>query len=271
MLPYLLVDGDNLAHRAYHTTPKSVVGTDGAPINAMVGFISILSRLCQNTPHRGVFVAWDTLGVDTYRSELWPKYQAGRVFEPELVRQLEALPDLCSCFGFGVGKTGGFEADDLVASATRQVSTALLYTADKDYFQLVSESVNVLVPQRGGLPPLRVGPPEVVSILGVLPEQVVDFKALAGDPSDGIPGAQGIGPKTAAGLLLKYGTLESVLENWGRREDPSLILKFRDVVRMQPDATVALPIGAPDWAAGAAALRELGAEKLAERLEVAFV
>ncbi len=271
MPPLLIVDGDNLAHRAYHTSPKSIVGPQGEPINAMVGFISILTKLWTQEPTRGVFVAWDTLGVDTYRNKLWPNYQSGRVFEPSIVAQLNLLPTLCEAFGFGVGKLAGYEADDLIASAAAQEvrsgGTAVIYTADKDSFQLVNDSVTVLVPQRGGLPPLRVSPSEVVSLLGVLPEQVVDFKALAGDPSDKIPGAQGIGPKTAASLLLKHGTLDSVLTEWDRCESGDLLRVFRQVVTMETDAIVTLPSSPPDWAAGAQALRVLGAETLANRVE----
>ncbi len=269
--PLLIIDGDNLAHRAYHSTPKTVRGADGRPINAVSGFFGMLANVWAAETPRGVFVAWDTLGVPTYRHELWPSYQEGRIFEPEILAQLDALPDLCAAFGFGVGKAEGYEADDLMAAAAeREVEaggTCLLLTTDKDSYQLVTDDVTVLSPRRGVREMDRIGPREVVDRLGVLPEQVPDFKALAGDSSDRIPGAKGIGAKTAASLLLKHGTLDAFLETGTRAAEADLILKFREVVRMRPQVPVTLPQGAPDWHAGAERLRALGADRLAERLE----
>lgn len=268
--PLLIVDGDNLAHRAYHSTPKSVVGSDGESINAIVGWVSMLQRVWAQEQPRGVFVAWDTLGVDTYRSRLWPPYQTGREFEPSIVRQLGMLPELCQTFGFGVGKAAGYEADDLIAAAVAgEVAaggTCLVFTMDRDAFQLVDERVTVLSPKRGTPVLDRIGPAEVVRRLGVLPEQVPDFKALAGDASDKIPGIRGIGPKGAAALLLKHGSLEGVIAEWSRAEDAERALLFREVVRMRAEAPIELPVGAPDWRAGAQALRAIGAERIAERL-----
>jgi DNA polymerase I len=269
--PLLIVDGDNLAHRAYHSTPKSVTGAGGAPINAVVGFVGMLVNLWLNERPRGVFVAWDTLGVETYRHQLWPSYQAGRVFDREIVDQLGLLPGLCRAFALGVGRRAGSEADDLMAAAAgaevERGGSCLVLTTDRDAYQLVSERVTVLSPQRGTRELARIGPAEVVARLGVLPEQVADFKALSGDSSDNIPGAPGIGPKTAAALLLKHGTLEGVLGAWDRPVDAELLLKFREVVRMRPDVPVELPpSGPPDWASAAAELRRLGADTQAERV-----
>jgi DNA polymerase-1 len=269
--PLLIVDGDNLAHRAYHSTPKTVTGAEGRPINAVIGFVGMLVNLWLKERPRGVFVAWDTLGVETYRHRLWPAYQAGRVFDREIVDQLGLLPGLCRAFALGVGQRAGSEADDLMAAAARaeveRGGSCLVLTTDRDAYQLVSPRVTVLAPQRGTRELARVGPTEVVARLGVLPEQVADFKALSGDSSDNIPGAPGVGPKTAAALLLKHGTLESVLGAWDRSVDEALLLKFREVVRMRPDIPVELPAsGPPDWLAGSAALRRLGADTQAERV-----
>lgn len=261
----LIVDGDNLAHRAYHSTPKRV---DGKPTNAIAGFFSMLGRLAGSERPDRIFVAWDTLGFDTYRSELWPDYQTGREFEPDIVAQLARLPEICQRFAFGVGKAAGFEADDLMASARLAwEDRCLLYTTDRDAYQLVDEGTTVLAPRRGGGEPERIGPSEVVAKLGVLPEQVVDFKALCGDPSDRIPGVRGIGPKGAATLLLRHGTLERIVEAWDRPpEDAELALLFKRIVQMRTEASVVMPCSAPDWRSGANALRELGLGGLAERL-----
>lgn len=270
MQPLLVVDGDNLAHRAYHSTPKSVKAPDGAPINAIVGFFGMLTRLWEAERPRGIFVAWDTLGVETYRNKLWPAYQSGREFDREIVLQLDRLPDLCRSCGLGVGKTSGFEADDLMASAAlkevEQGGAALLFTTDKDSYQLVSERIMVISPQRGTRELSRIGPLQVVERMGVLPQQIPDFKALSGDSSDKIPGIRGIGPKAAASLLLKHGTLDAVIANWDRTADAELALMFREVATMRPEVEVALPQAGPNWQAGAQAMRAVGANNLADRL-----
>jgi DNA polymerase-1 len=268
--PLLIVDGDNLAHRAYHSTPKTVLGSDGSPINAFVGFISMLVNVWQKERPRAVFVAWDTLGVDTYRNKLWPPYQGGRIFEPEIRRQLEIFPTLCEAFSFGVGKAAGYEADDLMAAATNEElklgGTCLLLTTDRDAYQLVSDRVTALAARRGASELDRIGPHQVVERMGVLPEQVPDFKALSGDSSDKIPGARGIGPKTAATLLLRHGTLEAVIASWAEA-DIKQALMFREVVRMRPEVPVQLPACPPNWQTGAEALKLIGANRLAERIE----
>ena len=279
--PLLIVDGDNLAHRAYHSTPKTVTGTGGAPINATVGFVNMLVAVWTAEQVRAVFVAWDTLDVETYRHHLWPAYQSGREFEPEIVHQLGLLPSLCRAFGFGVGQQAGSEADDLMAAAAAKEvergGTCLLLTTDRDAYQLVSDRVAVLSPQRGTRELARIGPREVEERMGVPPALVPDFKALAGDASDKIPGLRGIGPKSAAALLREHGTLEGVLQALqapdakGTRRSPEeadLALTFREVARMRPDIPVELPHAVPpDWRAGAAALRKLGANNLADRIE----
>jgi DNA polymerase-1 len=269
--PLLVVDGDNLAHRAYHSTPKTVKAPDGTPINAFVGFVSMLIRIWSEERPRAVFVAWDTLGVDTYRNKLWPPYQGGRVFDQAIRQQLDMFPTICEAFRLGFGKKAGYEADDLMASATLQEVEAggsvLLLTTDRDSYQLVSDRVTVLSPKRGTRELERIGPSEVVERMGVLPEQVPDFKALSGDSSDRIPGIRGIGPRAAASLLLQHGSLEGVLSNWSRPEDAKQALLFREVVRMQPEVKVELPpSGPPDWPSGAEALRHLGANTLADRV-----
>src|SRR5205814_3854599 len=138
--------------------------------------------LWENERPRSVYVAWDTLGVDTYRHELWPEYQGGRVFDRAIVQQLDWLPRVAAAFGFGVGKKAGYEADDFMAAAaiaeTKRGGRSLLLTTDRDAYQLVSETVTVLAPRAGVRDLVRVGPPQVVERLGVLPEQVPDYKSL---------------------------------------------------------------------------------------------
>lgn len=272
--PLLIIDGDNLAHRAYHSMPKSLKSADGRPINAIVGWTNMLVTLWENEQPRSIFVAWDTLGVETYRHKLWPTYQAGRVFDHAILKQLDDLPLLAAAFGFGVGKKAGYEADDFMAAAavaeTRRGGQSLLLTTDRDAYQLVSDSVKVLAPRAGVRDLMRIGPAQVVERMGVLPEQVPDFKALAGDASDNIPGARGIGPKAAASLLLKYGTLEAVLEARTDTISPAIadqLRIFKQVVSMQADVEVELPATAPpNWSAASAELARLGAQNSSERI-----
>ena len=270
--PLLLIDGDNLAHRAYHAIPRTVQGAGGRPVNAVLGWTTMLLALWDEQQPRAVFAAWDTLQVPTYRHHLWPSYQAGRVFDAELLEQLDLLPRLAADFGFGSAKLAGYEADDLLASAVLAETSAggscIIVTNDRDAFQLVSDQVSVLLPKRGAGEALRVGPAEVVAQLGVLPEQVPDYKALAGDASDNIPGGRGIGPKTAASLLRRYGSLERALEAGAVAAGAAEQLRlFRQVVTMRTDAAVSLPGGAPNWAAGAECLRQLGLFALATRVD----
>ena len=272
--PLLIIDGDNLAHRAYHSMPKSLKSADGRPINAILGWTNMLLTLWESEQPRSIFVAWDTLGVETYRHKLWPAYQAGRVFDHAILRQLDLLPTLAAAFGFGVGKRAGYEADDFMAAAaiaeTRRGGHSLLLTTDRDAYQLVSTSVTVLAPRAGVRDLVRIGPQQVVERMGVLPEQVPDFKALAGDASDNIPGARGIGPKAAASLLLKYGTLEAILEARTDSMPPAVaeqLLIFKKIVSMQSDVAVEFPATAPpNWPRAAEKLRELGADNLSQRI-----
>lgn len=274
--PLLIVDGDNLAHRAYHSMPKSLRSADGSrPINAIVGWTNMILTIWESQQPRSIFVAWDTLGVDTYRHKLLPSYQGGRVFDRAIVQQLDWLPDVARAFGFGVGKKAGYEADDFMAAAaaaeTARGGHSLLLTTDRDAYQLVSPSVTVLAPRSGVRDLVRIGPAEVVERMGVLPEQVADFKALAGDSSDKIPGARGIGPKAAASLLLTYGTLEGVLAARAETMAPiaAQLMTYKDIVNMRGhELDVELPAsGPPDWQGAAQALLQLGAENLAERLD----
>src|SRR5215471_14692428 len=213
--PLLAIDGDSFAHRSYHALPSSIRKGDGSAAGAIVGFGNLLLRLWRAEQPRAVIVAWDTLEEPTYRHEALEAYQSGREFDDDLVEQLDALPAFVEAFGFVIARQAGYEADDfLAASATfeeQRKGRALIATGDRDSFQLASERVTILYPVKGG-ELLRIGPAQVRERYGVDATQVPDFIALRGDPSDKIPGARGIGAKTAATLLQKYGSLEEILK-----------------------------------------------------------
>src|SRR4029079_5842105 len=153
----------------------------------------------------------------------FPDYQSGRVFDPELLEQLDLLPELVRALGFCAGKQPGYEADDFLAAAASQEEArggeTLVATSDRDAFQLVSERTTVLQPVKGVSELARIGPAGVRDKYGCAPEQVPDFIALRGDPSDKLPGARGVGPKTAASLLAEYGSLDEAVAD-GRVSSP---------------------------------------------------
>jgi DNA polymerase-1 len=269
--PLLVIDGDSLSHRAYHALPKSMRRAEGKPSNALVGFSNFLMRLWQAEGPRATLVGWDTLFVPTYRNELFAGYQGGRVFDDELVEQLDLLPELVRSFGFAAAKGAGYEADDFLAAAVayeeKQGGHAVVVTSDRDAFQLASERTTILQPTRGVSELARVGPAEVRERYGVEPGQVPDFIALRGDPSDKLPGARGVGPKTAANLLAQYGTLEAMLED-GRFDAQAEELRiYRRMATL--DASAPLPPlddQTPKWVEASSFVRELGMNAQADRI-----
>ena len=271
--PLLVVDGDSFAHRAYHAIPKSIRRGDGGPGNMLFGFSNMLLRLWQGEQPRNVLVAWDTLEVPTYRHEALEAYQSGREFEDELLEQLALMPALVASSGLAYAKAPGYEADDFLGAAVGREEesggTVLVATSDRDAFQLASAKTTILQPVRGEAP-ARIGPAEVRERYGVDPEQVPDFIALRGDPSDKIPGARGIGPKKAADLLAQYGSLDALLEAGRFSAEADALRLYREIATMQRSAPLPeLPDVRPDWAAAAAHVRELGMERLAARYEEA--
>jgi DNA polymerase I len=269
--PLLVIDGDSLAHRAYHALPKSMRRAEGRPSNALVGFSNFLMRLWQAEAPRAAIVGWDTLFVPTYRHDLFAGYQGGREFDDELLEQLELLPELVRSFGFVAAKAEGYEADDFLAAAVAQEEkkggTAVVVTSDRDSFQLASERTTILQPTRGVSELTRVGPAEVRERYGVEPRQVPDFIALRGDPSDKLPGARGIGPKKAAEILQEHRTLEDVLAAGRFAAEAEDLRLYRRIAQM--DASAPLPPLAPQtptWAGASTFFTELGLDTLARRV-----
>jgi 5'-3' exonuclease len=271
--PLLVMDGDSFAHRAYHALPKSMRREDGGPENALIGFTNMMLQLWREEQPRSVLVAWDTLDVPTYRHEALKAYQSGRVFDAELLEQLDLLPGIVGSTGFAYAKAPGYEADDFLAAAAvgeeAAGGTALVATSDRDAFQLVTDRVTVLQPAKGG--PARIDSAEVRARYGVDPAQVTDFIALRGDPSDKIPGARGVGPKRGAELLAQYGTLDAMLEEGRFASEADALRLYRRIATMDRDAPLpSLPDVTPDWVAAAAHATEIGATRVARRFEEAL-
>ncbi len=270
--PLLAVDGDSLAHRAYHALPRSISDADGRPANMIVGFANMLVSLWDAERPRTVFVGFDTIGEPTYRHELLPGYQAGRDFADDLLAQLDRLPELVGAFGFASAKEAGYEADDFLGAAVASEEAAggevLVVTSDRDMCQLASERTTILMPTRGVRELARVGPNEVRERFGVDPGQIPDFIALRGDQSDKIPGATGVGAGRAAAVLNRHGSLAEVLDSGGFPDQAERLRSYLEIATLQRDAPLPpLPDAEPDWARAAALVRGWGLNALAKRLD----
>jgi len=269
MSPLLVIDGDSFTHRSYHAVPKSIRRKGNRGAGAIVGFVSFLLRLYDAERPRAVIVGWDTLGAPTYRQRLFPAYQAGRHFDDELVEQLDALPQFVATCGFANAKAAGYEADDFLAAAVaaeeRCGGFALVASGDRDSFQLASEATTILYPVKAG-ELARLGPAEVRARYGVEPRQVPDFIALRGDPSDGLPGARGIGPKGAAALLHKYPTLEDAFADGQLASQAEQLRIYRRIATMDAAAPLpALDDVVPSWDRAGALARDWELNRLADR------
>ncbi len=211
-----LVDGNNLAYRAFYALPEELATSEGFSTNALLGFANMLFKLLADYRPKGVAVAWDTRPV--HRTELLDTYKIERKPMPDLLReQFPYFRPIVEAFGYRNLEFEGWEADDVIATLAHRADEAGIKTTvvstDRDAFQLVSDNVALMMTPRG-VSDVNVYTPERVELrLGIKPEQVPDFIGLKGDPSDNIPGVPGIGDKTAGQLIAQYGSLEEVLEH----------------------------------------------------------
>jgi DNA polymerase-1 len=211
-----LVDGNNLAYRAFFALPEELQTTDGQPTNALLGFTNMLFKLLSDYRPRGVAVAWDTRPV--HRKEIDAEYKAERRPMPDLLReQFPHFRPIVEAFGYRNLEFEGWEADDVIATLATQADEAGVKTCvvstDRDAFQLVSENVCLMMTPRGVADVQVYTPERVEARYGIRPDQIPDFIGLKGDTSDNIPGIPGIGDKTAGQLISQYGSVEGVVEH----------------------------------------------------------
>ncbi len=279
--PLLAVDAPSMLFRAFYALPKSIKAPDGASVNALLGTTNLILREVEEYGPRAVVLCFGPDAAD-YRVELYPRYHADRPEVPEeLVPQFADSDEFFGAFGWTVTHHPSLEADDVLGSYAKLEAKAggeaLLLTGDRDMFQCAGEGVGVLYVRTGVRGAELMKPDAVRKRYGVPPELVPDFIALRGDPSDGIPGAKGVGEKTAAELLRRHGSLEAVIENAIREKRPALrtalhgareeLRAFKDIATLR-DAGVKRPKDrATDWKRAAKAARERGMNRLAERLE----
>ena len=279
--PLLAVDAPSMLFRAFHALPTSIKGPDEQPVNALLGATNLILQEVEQHSPRAVVLCFGPDAAD-YRVELFAEYHAARQEMPaELAPQFEDAGGFFEEFGWTVAAHDSLEADDLLGSYAGLEAEAggrcLLLTGDRDMFQCASELVTILYVRTGVRGAEQVTPDEVRRRYGVPPDLVPDFIALRGDPSDGIPGAKGVGAKTAAQLLQDRGSLEAVLEGALRESRPALraalagsreeLLAFKQIATLR-DAGVDRPPDRPtDWSGAARAARDRGMNRLGERLE----
>jgi DNA polymerase-1 len=278
----LVVDAPYVLFRSFFALPDSIKGADGHAVNALLGAVNILLRIVADQRPRAVVTCF---GPDAaaYRVELYPQYHAARPEVPgPLAWQFDRAPGLFEAFGWSSEYDEDLEADDLLGSfAGAEVEAggkALIMTGDRDMFQCATERVSVLLLKPGKVGYELVGPAEVKRRYGIAPELVPDFIALRGDPSDGLPGAPGIGPKTAAELLQRHGSLEAAIAG-ALHERPRVtaalteqadeLRAFKDIATLRLVEVERPADRETDLKGGAAAARSLGLNRLAERLEAA--
>ncbi len=282
--PLLAVDAPYVLFRSFFALPDSIQGADGHPVNALLGAVNILLRIISEQRPRAVVACF---GPDAapYRVALYPQYHAARPEVPgPLAWQFDHAPDLFHSFGWPSEYAEEFEADDLLGSFARAEvqagGEALIMTGDRDMFQCAGEHVSVLLLKPGKVGYELLGPREVMHRYGIPPELVPDFIALRGDPSDGLPGAPGIGPKTAAELLSKYGSLDGAIAGalrGGERprivaaltENADQLRAFRDIAELRAVDVERPADRETDLEGGAVAARKLGLNRLAQRLAAA--
>ncbi|HSK50955.1 MAG TPA: DNA polymerase I [Solirubrobacterales bacterium] len=283
-----LVDGNSLAYRAFFALPESIGTSDGRPTNAIYGLASMLVKIIDEHRPGGVVVAWDA-GMSG-REVTYDLYKAQRSSRPDLLReQWPNLMPLVEAFGYTNVKVEGFEADDVIATLARRAHEqgipVMVVTGDRDAYQLVGDGIRVMSTSRGITETKIYDREGVVERYGVPPELVTDLMGLRGDTSDNIPGVPGIGEKTAAQLLQKFGSLEAVLENVeevsGAKRKQNLVEHADDarmskqLATLQYDIETGVDLAAamasePDRGALRDFMREFELRAVMERLEEAL-
>ena len=273
----LLIDGHSMAYRAFYALPaENFTTAQGQHTNAIYGFATMLLSLLSSEKPTHVAVAFD-VSRKTFRSEIFPEYKANRTKTPDEFRsQMSYLHELVSAFGITTFEVEGFEADDVIATITKQAeregAEILICTGDRDSFQLVNEKTTVLYPKRGVSDLARMTPDAVQEKYGMSPEQYPDFAALRGDPSDNLPSVPGVGEKTAAKWVVEYGSLHELIANIDKlggkvgqslRDSINDVIRNRELTQLVANVPLELSIDALAWSG----VDESNTNPLFEKLE----
>ena len=258
----LLIDGHSMAYRAFFALPvENFTTAQGQHTNAIYGFATMLISLLKDEKPTHVAVAFD-VSRKTFRTDIFPDYKANRAKTPDEFRsQMSYLKDLVTGFGIAQFSLEGYEADDLIATVTKQAERegleVLICTGDRDSFQLVSDKTTVLYPKRGVSELARMTPAAVQEKYGMTPDQYPDFAALRGDPSDNLPSIPGVGEKTAAKWIIEYGSLSDLISNVDKvagkvgqslRENLNEVIRNRELTQLVHDAPLDYKVDALVWA-----------------------
>jgi 5'-3' exonuclease len=280
--PLLAIDGPFVMYRSFFALPDSITDADDHPVNALLGAVNLILRIAADVGPRAIVVCWGAEAA-VYRKELYPDYHAARPPVPDALQwQFDRAPALFEALGWPSMGSEVLEADDLLGSLALAETAAggrtMIMTGDRDMYQCATDTVSVVYLKQRSSGFDEVDPAGVVDRYGIGPELVPDFIALRGDPSDGLPGAPGIGAKTAADLLGRHGSLEDAIAaadgerprvGAALRDHADELRAFRDIATLRTD-TVDLPADREtDLAAGAQAARGYGMNRLAERLAAA--
>jgi 5'-3' exonuclease len=280
--PLLAVDAPFVLYRSFFALPQSIKGVDGHPIGALLGATNLVLRLAADRDPRAIVLCFGAEAAE-YRVRLYPPYHADRPPAPEaLAWQFDKAEELFAELGWECRSSADLEADDLLgslaASEAESDGMTLIATGDRDMYQCVDEHTHVLFLKSGTVGFEEVDHDEVVRRYGVTPAQVPDFIALRGDPSDSLPGAPGIGAKTAAELLSRHGSLETAIAGAGAErprvaaaltESASQLRDYREIALLRRIAIDPPQDAQTDLARGAAAAKRFGMGQLARRLEAA--
>jgi len=230
----LLLDGHSLAYRAFFALPETLVTSSGQVTNAVYGFTAMLIKLLADERPLGVVVCFDK-GAPQFRLDRYAEYKAGRAATPDLFKQqLPLIREVLETLRIPMIDLEGYEADDLLATITKHAREegfdVIVVTGDRDIIQLVRDGVAVIMTRRGISDVIRYDPPTVAERYGVTPDQWIDFVALKGESADNLPGVPGVGDKTAAQLINKYGDIEQVISH-----ADELTPKLREAVKSHAD------------------------------------
>jgi DNA polymerase I len=237
----LVIDGHAILHRAFHALPP-LTTPQGKLVNAVYGFASILLKAVNDLHPTHIAVAFDR-AAPTFRKKLYREYQATRPkIDEGLIPQIEIVHKLIEVLGIPNFEMDGFEADDVIGTITqitknkeqrskKEPMEIIIMTGDRDILQLVNDQVKVYMPVKGISESRLYDEKGVIERLGVKPSQIIDYKALVGDPSDNYPGVAGIGPKTAASLISQFGTLENLYKHLDEVKNPGLREKLETEIK----------------------------------------
>jgi len=220
MQKLLLIDGNAILHRAFHAYPPSFSDREGNPTNAIYGFYAMLLKVIAEVKPDLLTICFDR-GAPTFRMNMYAGYHANRPkMADTLAPQVPRLQESLEKIGIPIEGIDGYEADDLIGSLSTEAKNAgfdvIILTGDRDLLQLVNGQVKLLMPITGITKSILMGAKDVEEKYGIRPDQVIDYKALVGDPSDNYPGVMGIGPKTASNLLKQFDTLENIYTHLGK-------------------------------------------------------